>query len=174
MNSIDKVKEFHKVFGQVTNASPCIPDLDTSKLRISLLYEELIELSQAMGVSIHLKEISAKFATEITTEKELYNLKSVTDTLDALTDIQYVLDGAKLACGMYHFHEQAFNEVHRSNMSKLCDNIEDAKSTLSHYENLGYSGTIESVDGKYRVIRSDGKLLKSIKYSPADLEQFIL
>jgi hypothetical protein len=64
--------------------------------------------------------------------------------LDALTDLQYVLDGAYLALGFHAYKGDALLEVHRSNMSKLGENGRP-------------------------IYREDGKILKGPNYSPPDL-----
>ena len=67
-----------------------------------------------------------------------------------------------------------FAIVHDSNMSKLCDNEDDARATVSDYEEKFKTGTspydspyyyyLEDI-GKYIVKnKSTGKALKNIKY----------
>lgn len=63
--------------------------------RLQLLAEELSELAEAMRD------------------------QDVVGCLGALTNIQYVLDGAYAALGLQRLKLPAFREVHRSNMSKL-------------------------------------------------------
>jgi predicted HAD superfamily Cof-like phosphohydrolase len=65
--------------------------------------------------------------------------------LDALTDLQYVLDGSFLSLGLHRWKDAAVAEVHRSNMSKL-----DAAGQP--------------------IMRADGKILKSENYTRPDLE----
>ena len=122
--SIDLVREFHERFGQVVNNEPSIGDWKLCQLRIDLLAEELDELYVALEAE---DRVSA---------------------LDALTDLQYVLDGAYLSLGFHRVKDAALAEVHRSNMSKLGE------------------------DGK-PVLREDGKILKGSSYSPPDLAQFV-
>ena len=120
MNSIEKVKEFHQVFGHPIKAKPSIDNVSVNTLRCDLLIEEVDELVQAL-----------KDGDQI-------------ETLDALVDIQYVLDGAFLSLGFAHLKDAAFDEVHRSNMSKL-----DEKGNP--------------------IYRGDGKILKGANYSPPNL-----
>ena len=44
------------------------------------------------------------------------------EVLDALCDMQYILIGTVLELGLQEVFEDAFAEVHRSNMTKLDDN----------------------------------------------------
>ncbi len=44
--------------------------------------------------------------------------------------MQYVLSGAVLEFGLGNKFVELFNEVQRSNMSKACDNEEQAKETV--------------------------------------------
>jgi predicted HAD superfamily Cof-like phosphohydrolase len=59
------------------------------------------------------------------------------------------LDGAYLAFGMGHLKQKAFEEVHRSNMSKLGE------------------------DGKPIKRIPDGKILKGPNYFPPDLKKVL-
>ena len=43
------------------------------------------------------------------------------EVLDALADIGYILAGTIINHGMQEIYDDAFNEVHRSNMAKLVD-----------------------------------------------------
>lgn len=99
------------------------PDEVIQKCRLALLKEELAELEQAIANNDRL------------------------EILDALTDLQYVLDGTYIVFGMAHMKDAAFAEVHRSNMSKLGE------------------------DGN-PIYREDGKVLKGPRYSPPNLERF--
>lgn len=123
-SSLDLVREFHETFGQSVASEPVVNDCDLNLLRIELLTEELDELAQALDD------------------------RDPVATLDALTDLQYVLDGAYLSLGFHRVKDAALAEVHRSNMSKLGE------------------------DGK-PVVREDGKILKPPGYSPPDLAQFV-
>ena len=103
---------------------PQIPDEKRVALRLRLLYEEMKELEDAIDKG------------------------SVVDVLDALTDIQYVLDGAYLEFGMGRIKQKAFDEVHQSNMSKL---------DKDHMP----------------IVREDGKILKGPNYFPPNLIKVI-
>ena len=94
---------------------------------------------------------------------------------DALADLQYVLSGAVLELGLGHHFKQLFDEVQRSNMSKTCQTIEEARATQSHYlESKGIESYIVEREGEYLVYRKeDGKVLKSVNYSPANLAAIV-
>lgn len=122
--TIEALKEFHSAFNVPMPDSPTIDDDDRVKLRIDLLKEELEELDDAYGND----------------DKVAF--------LDALVDLQYVLDGAFVEFGFSSVKLAAFAEVHASNMSKLDANGEP-------------------------ILREDGKILKGPNYFPPRLEQFI-
>ena len=88
-----KVLEFHQAFEILINKEPTIADLDTRKLRIKLVSEELSELRDAL----------------------LGN--DIVETADALGDLLYVVYGAGVSLGIDL--EPIFNEIHRSNMTKI-------------------------------------------------------
>ena len=68
-----------------------------------------------------------------------------------------------------------FNEVQRSNMSKACVSVEEAEETVEWYrKEKDTECYYEEKDGKYLIYRkSDGKTLKSINYSPANLKDIL-
>ncbi|HZV71580.1 MAG TPA: nucleoside triphosphate pyrophosphohydrolase family protein [Saprospiraceae bacterium] len=148
---LNDVAEFHSTFNMPVLESPSIPDKDRCALRINLLQEELDELKEAIE------------------EKDL------TSIADALSDIQYVLSGAILEFGLASKFKDLFEEVQRSNMSKVCPDYSTAQDTLAYYEAKdGTKGFIKESDAGFLVYREpDHKVLKSVKYSPADLESIL-
>jgi predicted HAD superfamily Cof-like phosphohydrolase len=122
--TLEQVQEFHETYGLPVEGAPKISDEKTNALRINLLAEELDELREALAAG------------------------DVVEVLDALTDLQYVLDGAYLSFGLHSVKQAAFDEVHRSNMSKL------------------------GADGKPIRRPEDGKVLKGPNYFEPDLSQF--
>jgi predicted HAD superfamily Cof-like phosphohydrolase len=147
-DALNQVAEFHTTFQHPILASPAIPAENRCKLRVALIAEELKELEVAILE------------------------KDIVEVADALCDIQYVLAGAILEFGLGEKFKALFDEVQRSNMSKACQTEEEARLTVAHY--LKKDGTecyYEKKDGKWLVYRkSDNKTIKSINYSPADLE----
>jgi len=123
--TLDQVQEFHETYGLPVETAQTTGAQKTKELRINLLQEELDELKEALDND------------------------DLVETLDALIDLQYVLDGAFLSFGMQDVKEAAFNEVHRSNMSKL------------------------GADGKPIRRESDGKVMKGPDYFKPDMAQFI-
>lgn len=119
--SVNKVLQFHETFRCFTNYQPTgkIPESEYA-IRVTLLQEELDEYRAAA---------------------EAGDLEGVAD---ALTDLLYVLFGTYIAHGLQDLVEDLFDEVHRSNMSKLDD------------------------QGK-PVRREDGKVLKSDLFSKPDI-----
>ena len=124
MTTLEQVKELHEKFGQPINSKPLLDDGFLSALRINLINEERDE-----------------FVTGLLS-------RNPTLVLDALCDLQVVLDGAFLALGFWRVKDEAMAEVHRSNMSKL------------------------GADGK-PILRQDGKFLKGPNYSPPNLKPIV-
>ena len=151
IDSLNQVAEFHKTFHHPILKTPAIPSEDRCKLRVSLIQEELNELQEAIDNN------------------------DLVEVADALADIQYVLSGAVLEFGLGDKFVELFNEVQRSNMSKACNNEEEAKATLEHYKQKnGTEGYYREEGGKFLVFREgDHKTLKSIEYSPADLKSIL-
>jgi len=113
-----KVGRFMETFGQPVRTFPAFPTKAEALLRIELIREELLELEAAV-LDDDMVEIA-----------------------DALTDILYVTYGAGHTYGIPL--DLTFNEVQRSNMSKL-----------DQFGNPIY--------------RSDGKILKGEDYSEPNL-----
>lgn len=124
-STLEQVQEFHETYGLPVEGAPNIDDAKTNALRINLLAEELDELKEALEAG------------------------DMVEVLDALTDLQYVLDGAYLSFGMHTIKQAAFDEVHRSNMSKLGE------------------------DGKPIRRPEDGKVMKGPNYFKPDIAQFL-
>ena len=150
-NQINKVIEFNEAFGTY------IPDkvtlnydnLDRLKLQVDLLQEELDETREAL-IEWDLEEL-----------------------LDGLVDLQVVLYGLVGMLGAKDVFKTAFNRVHRSNMSKFCKTEEEARQTKKKYEEDGVKCDIEKTGDRYSVIREDGKLLKSINWKIAKLDDLV-
>jgi predicted HAD superfamily Cof-like phosphohydrolase len=121
---IEKVREFHNAFGISNAEKPTVIDLNESLLRYTLLREENEEYLEACKNG------------------------NLTEIADALGDILYITFGTLLKHGLGHKIEEIFDEIHRSNMSKLDDN------------------------GK-PIYREDGKVLKSKNYFKPDIESIL-
>ncbi len=96
MTNFEKVGLFMKTFGQEIKTKPSLSSDKINTLRINLIEEELEELRHAI------------------------ESKDLKETIDALTDILYVTYGAGHAFGVNL--DESFDEVQRSNMSKLDKN----------------------------------------------------
>lgn len=149
--ALNQVAEFHKTFKHPVINSPTIPSKERCALRVALLAEEVKELQEAIADN-NLIEIA-----------------------DALCDIQYVLAGAILEFGLGEKFKTLFDEVHRSNMSKACQTIEEANDTVAHYQQKdGSEAYYKKEDDLFLVYRkNDNKTLKSINYSPANLNSIL-
>lgn len=150
-DSLRLVAEFHNTFKHPILPSPGIPDESRCRLRVALIAEELKELEVAI------------------LEHDIVGIA------DALCDIQYVLSGAVLEFGLSEKFKALFDEVQRSNMSKACTSEEEAKKTVDFYRKKDGTECVYKKEGdKWLVYRkSDNKTIKSIGYSPADLEAIL-
>jgi predicted HAD superfamily Cof-like phosphohydrolase len=151
-DALNQVAEFHQTFQHPILKTPAIPDENRCKLRVALIAEELKELEVAI------------------LEKDIVGVA------DALCDIQYVLSGAILEFGLGDKFKELFDEVQRSNMSKACNSEDEAKATVEHYRKKdGTECYYVQKESKWLVYRSsDNKTIKSVGYSPADLDGILL
>lgn len=141
-----------KLFRQQVFTKPEIPALEVRKLRAKLILEEALETIKALGfiVNRHMDLIE-------THEPDLIGIA------DGLADLHYVgYCGTGAACGIDM--EPVFNEVHRSNMSKMWTQ-EDLKRQKALYP----TGVVEDYGGGLYRILVDGKVIKSPSYSPANI-----
>ena len=121
---LEQLKEFHTAFNLGWNVRPTLVDEKTKKLREVIMKEELSEAIEAMG------------------EGSLENIAK------EIADVLYVVYGTIGAYGLQDKMENVFDEVHRSNMSKL-----------------GPKGEL--------MLREDGKILKGPYYKPADVKSIL-
>lgn len=124
-DKIAAVQAFHSAFGLGINNSPTA-DLDMKKnlLRYELMREENEEYLEAA------------------------NNNDLIEVADALGDMLYILCGTIIEHGMQHKIEEVFNEIQRSNMSKL------------------------GANGK-PIYREDGKVLKGPNYFKPNIKEIL-
>ena len=121
---LEQLSEFQTSYNSTMNTEPTLISDDDYSLRYRLGKEELIEYFDACKDG------------------------NLTEIADALADQLYILLGTIVSHGMQEVIEPIFNEVHRSNMSKL------------------------GADGK-PIYREDGKILKGENYSPPNISQYL-
>lgn len=150
-DALNLVADFHNTFKHPVLTEPAIPSEDRCRLRVALIAEELKELEVAIAE------------------------KDIVEVADALCDIQYVLAGAILEFGLGEKFKMLFEEVQRSNMSKACNSEEEAAATVAHYKEKDGTECYYLREGdKWLVYRkSDNKTIKSIHYSPANLQKIL-
>jgi predicted HAD superfamily Cof-like phosphohydrolase len=176
---LNKVKLFMDAFKQNVNSVPAFPDNSTMLLRLDLGLEELIELAEACGSNIlsQFGTILKNKAEEIrdNVEKNREKLQpSMVKVLDALVDNEYINLGTVHSFGLTNFFPDGFDNVHESNMTKLCTSMEEAIQTQNNYLTQSISTEIVPHNSYFLVVRTrDNKILKSINYTPANLEQFL-
>jgi predicted HAD superfamily Cof-like phosphohydrolase len=157
-SNFEKVLEFNKAFGVKTNTEPQLDIFDKDPefvaSRLALISEEFNETVDA---------IKNKDFTEMT---------------DGLIDLLVVTYGMCANLGIPA--DKCFEIVNQSNLSKLCDTEDIAKTTVElykseipqRYDSPAYR---KSECGKYFVVynTSSNKILKSYKYTPANFSELI-
>ena len=124
-NPIEQVKEFADTFNiEYSDDMNVNIDESTIDLRFRLMQEENLEYLEAA------------------------KNKDIVEVADALGDILYILCGTILTHGLQHKIVEVFNEIQRSNMSKL------------------------DINGK-PVFREDGKILKGPNYFKPNIKEII-
>lgn len=133
-HQIAQVQKFQEAFSQVINNRPTLVNPELAGLRFDLMKEENDEYLEA-----------------------ILN-KDLDQVADALGDQLYILCGTILTHGMQHVIEAVFDEIQRSNMSKLDSN---GKPIIN-----GQNGVLDAS-------RPLGKILKSKNFSEPNLAQFL-
>ena len=128
---MSRVREFHIAFDQPAPNGPTLPDADLAALRLRLIAEEYNEVRDDLTALLRALRADASSA-------DLHEIMQ--RVVKEVCDLRYVAEGALVAFGV---EPVAYDEVHRSNMSKLGE------------------------DGR-PVRRADNKVLKGPNYSPAD------
>ena len=124
-NKLSAVTEFHKAFGLGVNNKPTTDiDKSTMNLRFSLMDEENKEYLEAIKNN------------------------DMIEVADALGDMLYILCGTIITHGMQGVIDEVFEEIQRSNMSKL------------------------GRDGK-PIYREDGKVLKGPNYFKPNIAKIL-
>jgi len=121
---LQQLLEFQRAYNSTRNTKPTLISEDDYVLRYKLGKEELIEYFDACKDG------------------------NLTEVADALADQLYILLGTMISHGMQDVIEDIFDEVHRSNMSKL------------------------GSDGK-PIYREDGKILKGPNFSPPNISKYL-
>jgi predicted HAD superfamily Cof-like phosphohydrolase len=124
-DELKKVEEFHKKFKQEIGFTLCNISREEATLRVKLMSEEMEEYLDAV-----LKYDTVEIA-------------------DALGDQLYILLGTIVKHGMQHVIVDVFNEIHRSNMSKLGEDGEP-------------------------ILREDGKIMKGPNYKAPNITSVII
>lgn len=131
---INQVKNFHEAFGIKNNKVPTNLEFDEVMLRLKLIHEETLEYEQA-ALEGDLVEIA-----------------------DALGDSLYIIFGTILRHGMQDVIVKVFNEIQKSNMSKLDKN---GKPVIN-----GQNGILDNT-------KPVGKILKSDQFKEPDLKTIL-
>lgn len=167
---LKNVKEFHEYFDMPVEDSIVDNNKSIREFRLNLIFEEMVELAHAMGCTERLEELCSNVEINHT---DIYDK---VETLDAFGDLFYVTSGSIISLGYTDVFEDAYDDIHESNMSKACNNIDEAKDTISYYKNERkekLNMDIGEKNGKYIVRREDGKVMKNINYNEVQLKKYV-
>lgn len=133
--TLQRVRQFHQAFGIEDPKLPSVPTPNKEEaVQLAVLAGQMQLIAQTchrLAEKSHCKSFLRLqlIQEELAELAEAFSTENPVDVLDALTDIQYVLDGTYLTCGMDDgLKEAAFDEVQKSNLSKLG---EDGKPILN-------------------------------------------
>lgn len=120
------VKEFHEFYGHAVRSVEDIEKLSHMDLRqclikrMLLMWEELVELSEAIGgdASTILAAEANKLWEKSTKDKPIRSFPNIVEVMDALLDLRYFIAGTVLEAGLHEYEEDCFNVIHQNNMTK--------------------------------------------------------
>lgn len=120
-----QVKEFHQAMGIPVLDSPQVPSLERMLLRMSLMYEEFMELCEAMFPGNESEQetkervecLQQLLRRQLIGVARLGNPVNLAKLADALADLDYVIEGTRLEFGING--KPIANAVHIANMRKV-------------------------------------------------------
>ena len=172
------VTEFNDTFKVEREVSTSVINWKTKELRFQLILEETIELAFALGYTRDsLVNIFRDLGIKVYNKSPyIDNGEKITEVLDALLDLLYVTHGALDTFNLASIAQEGMNEVHKSNISKLCETQEILIDTIKMYNAQDIEIISEQQsDGTYIVKnRKTNKVLKSINYTPVNLKQLLI
>lgn len=164
-NELRNISGFMQLFNQPILSLEQQISADRAELRLDLILEELHELALALNKEQHLK---VKML-EIINKESIVAVPDKVAQLDALADLIYVVKGTINECGLQDVYEDAFNEVHSSNMSKT---VKDLGTEIQILHNKKIEFEVKTSLGKTILYRADnGKVIKPSTYTKPDLHK---
>lgn len=120
-----QLREFHAKMGRPICDVPALPSRDRILLRARLVLEEAMEFVEACGYDVGdiIGEIRARVSRDAP-----FQSASLVDMVDALADIDYVVEGSRLELGVDG--GPIADEVHRTNMAKADGPVREAGKRL--------------------------------------------
>ena len=171
--------EFRNTFDLPVNDSASLDD-KADTLHTSLIIEEMTELAEADS---RIEQADAIVDSVYVLMGRLVHLGA--SVLSDRIEISYLID---LLLNVAKNREidfiKCWDEVHSSNMSKVCRNQQELDETIAHYAKQGVeivgstkgefiiAKCAKDVDMAGKVVRQ-GKVLKSVYYRPADLTTLV-
>lgn len=171
--------EFRSTFDLPVNDSASLDD-KADTLHTSLIIEEMTELAEADS---RIEQADAIVDSVYVLMGRLVHLGAaqVSDRIEISYLIDLLLNVAK---NREIDFIKCWDEVHSSNMSKVCRNEQELDETIAHYAQQGVeivgskkgefiiAKCAKDVDMGGKVVRQ-GKVLKSVYYRPADLTSLV-
>ncbi|WP_299489973.1 nucleoside triphosphate pyrophosphohydrolase family protein [uncultured Shewanella sp.] len=173
------IHEFRATFDLPIEAPQTLDD-KADTLHTSLAIEELTELAEADS---KIEQADAIVDSVYVLMGRLVHLGA--SQLNDNIEISYIIDLLlHVAKNRGIDFISCWNEVHSSNMSKVCKNEDELTETVAHYAKQGVeiegskkgdfiiAKCAKDVEMAGKVVRQ-GKVLKSVYYRPADLEKLV-
>lgn len=172
--SLQQVAEFHSTFEHPIAEGPYAKEsLKIRQLRIKLLFEELAELAEASDCKGTMEKLCLQYAQTISLQTDGDNVDK-TEELDALCDIQYVLNGKILTSGLHSIFDNAFDTVHHNNMAKVHRDKAHAEETIRVLKSRPQHGPVEysiaERNGAVILLNDHGKVLKPHDHTKVKLD----
>ncbi len=193
---LEKVREFHLSFNHHIGNGINFPSEKNCKLRLDLINEEeneyitaikelnkieiidgLCDVAYVIAGAYLTFGLSPKISQDYFVNDELYiNACENKDFNGIQRYLDFKLKQLNNNINKHQFNTflNAFNEVHRSNMSKACSSLETAHKTMAQDKYKDIPVEFIERDGLFFIYKKENsKTIKSIDYSEADLIEYI-
>lgn len=175
-NTLKQVSSFHETFNHpIGEDSATKESLKVRQLRIKLLFEELSELAEAGDVRKTFLQLCDEYSEKTNDQIHLNDCTLVDgdnvnkqEELDALCDIQYVLNGKIITAGLQYVFDRGFNQVHENNMTKAHRSHEHALETALK-ANLEDGYKIIQKHAGVILLSNAGKVIKPFDHKKVEL-----
>jgi len=176
-SAIKQVELFQKTFGDIVANLGEIPSVEKRRLRLKLIFEELSELAEAYGLENTFGSICIEYVKQAVVDSRIENTLEYnpTEALDAVCDLLVVTYGGACINGHSTIIDKAFDETMRSNMSKICNTLDEAHASVAKYHKEGIdTEPVKTGENQWTIYNKiTRKILKGVNFFKPDYKKLL-